>query len=130
MNTPYTIRTMLAQLGTGLYGGICYCGGNYFVYKHPDYNQDRECRPDTPSRFADDRVNFDIGVSFDVNGKPGEDWKMAVTYEQDDTYSVWLWSKNGLLDSRDCVYWDALQSAVEQMYDKAIKKHNGGFIPC
>ena len=34
-----------------------------------------------------------------------------------------------VLDTRENVYCDQLQEIVEQMYDRAIKNYNGGFIP-
>jgi len=61
---------------------------------------------------------------------------MAVSYDGNDTYSVWLWAQNfagtgkaGLIDSSVGVYDDALQSAFESMYDEALVARNGGFMP-
>jgi len=68
-----------------------------------------------------------------VNGEPGESWRIAVTYEPDDTYSVWVYTLKPrpcmLIEERRDVYCEDLCEAVIRAYDEAIEKHNGGFIP-
>jgi len=74
-----------------------------------------------------------------VNGKEREAWKMVVSLESDDTYTVRLfrkatpeeWGRKILavvLDTDTDVYCDNLQAVVEGMYDQAIKKYNRGMI--
>src|SRR3989442_1781621 len=66
-------------------------------------------------------------VGLMVNGKPGYKWMLKITLDFSDTYIVELLASRGdetkLLDRKDWVYCDELKSVVEQMYDKAIKKH-------
>ena len=132
--TPYTIRAIMQQIGTGLHGGLCYIGAHNVTYTHPDRGRDGECRPDFPSEFKDGHLRCEIALIIPVNGKPRERWTEYVCYEADDTYTVWLlrrvkgeWQE---INHRRDVYCDELQSAVERMYDDAINKTNGGFIPC
>lgn len=60
------------------------------------------------------------------SAKPGLRWEMVVAYEPDDTYTVWLWQwehgEGELLDHREDVYCDQLQSVLEGMYDRAVQK--------
>lgn len=72
-----------------------------------------------------------VGIAFPVNGKQGDDWHMAVTYEADDTYKVWLYANRpqfAVIDQCEDVYCMELKQVVESMYDKAIKTYNQGFI--
>ena len=81
-------------------------------------------------------VDFEVGLRFKVNGKPGNNWVMIIAYEPDDTYSVWLIEGHAgrkpgsmvLACHRD-VYCDMLRQVIEQTYDQAIRDHNQGFIP-
>ena len=133
----WRIKTMIEQLGgTGLTGAIVYCGGRDTTYM----GRDDDAYPD-PS-YVDERglVGYQIGICFRVNGKRGRNWKMLITLEPNDTYTVRLWcaatrsqQRQGIfgvvLDERTDVYADQLQEVVERVYDQAIKNHCDGFIP-
>jgi hypothetical protein len=88
----------------------------------------------------DGLVDWDVGLCFRVNGRRKQDWRIMVAYEPSDTYTVYLWrtakpteERAGLrgvvINRLDDVYGEDLKGVVEQMYDRAIKEHNGGFIP-
>lgn len=142
MATPYTISTIIQQAGgMGLQGAFVYIGARNFVYKHPDYYKDCECRPSFRSKISEvhGAVDSEVSLSFGVNGKRGQAWAEIVCYEPDDTYSVYLLRKANkkekeqgkiavVLDYKEDVYCDGLQSTIENMYDSAIKKYNNGFI--
>jgi hypothetical protein len=136
---PYTISAILQQLGSGLSGALCYVGASQL--QHRCQPGDHECRPPKRSeRRADGGISWDVGLMFKVNGRRGQDWRILISYEPDDTYSVYLSRKakiketrEGLfrviLDSASDVYCSELQRMIEVMYDKAIKEYNDGFIP-
>lgn len=142
---PYTIRTIVDQCGgMGLSGAFVYVGAERFVYRHPpeyDGNWDGECRSSFRSEVTrDGQINYDVGLSFRVNGKRGQRWTMLIVYEPDDTYSIYLWrpgrpseQERGIfgvaLDQRNDVYCDTLKEVVERMYDRGIQHHCDGFIP-
>jgi hypothetical protein len=136
---PDTVQALVAQAGgLGMRGAFVYVGARYVTYQCAQ--SEGEYRSDHPSRLGMKRgrgcVEFDVGVKFDVNARRGRAWKMIITYEPDDTYTVWLIEghSNRQLDSmvlacqRD-VYCDTLRSVIEATYDKAIREHNQGFIP-
>jgi hypothetical protein len=137
---PETIRTIIEQCGgMGLRGAFVYVGAQEFSYKCP--NVRGECRGSPSNITEHGLVDYGVGLTFRVNGKRGANWRMMIAYEPDDTYSVYLWRRaypkeeeKGLrgvvLESADDVYCDTIKSVVEQMYDRAIKEHNDGFIPC
>src|ERR1044072_5680694 len=140
MKPPYTIRTIIEQMGgLGLSGAPVYCGAHQFAYKCRAVEM--ECRSAFRSRETDHGLlDYDVGLTFRVNGKRGQNWTMLVAYEPNDTYSVWLWRKGApseqaagkygvVLATRDDVYCDTLKETVERMYDEAIRKHCRGFIP-
>lgn len=137
---PYTIRTIIEQMGgRGLRGALVYCGAHQLTYKCP--RVEMEARPGSRSCVTPEGLlDYEVGLTFRVNGKHRQHWTMLVAYEPDDTYSVYLWRKatpseqragiyGVALDRRDDVYNDNLQEVVERVYDSAIKKHNNGFIP-
>lgn len=137
---PYTIRTIIEQMGgRGLRGALVYCGAHQLTYKCPPV--EREARPGRSSTVTPEGLlDYEVGLTFRVNGKQRQHWTMLVAYEPDDTYSVYLWRKatpgeqkrgiyGAVLDRCDDVYWEDLKDVVEGMYDSAIKEHNGGFIP-
>jgi hypothetical protein len=103
------LQETINQLGgTGLRGALAYTGTRQII-KGKDY------------------------AGLMVNGKPGNRWMIKITLDFSDTYIVELIAGRGdkveSLDRREDVYCDELQSEVEQMYDRAIKEHNHGFIP-
>jgi len=138
---PDTIRSIIDQMGgTGLRGALVYVGASKLTYKCPEPRG--ECRPDHTSRRTEGGeglIEFGVGLSFSVNGKRGEGWKVIVAYEPDDTYTVWLWKRirrprytgqvGEVIGEIRNVYCDQLKSTVEEMYDGAIKERCGGFIP-
>ncbi len=101
-------ETILQLGGRGLHGALVYTGTRSLAYN-------------------------DNALHLYVNGKRGETWMISIILDVSDTYTVRLVAENKaakqLLDSKDDVYCDELQAVVEQMYDNAIKKYNGGFIP-
>lgn len=139
MATPYTIATIIRHLGgSGLRGALVYTGARSLAYKCPQ--AEGECRPDRRARVISDPttpditygityVDYQVGLCFRVNGKRGQAWHIIITYEPNDTYSVFLWSKKGVLAARREVYCEDLKSVVESTYDDAIRKFNDGFIP-
>ena len=140
MNPPYTIRTIIQQMGgLGVNGAPAYVGAHQFSYKCPP--SESEYRSSYPSRATPEgQLDYDVGLTFLVNGKRGQHWTMLVAYEPDDTYSVWLWRRataveqargrlGVVLSRKDEVYCDTLKETIERMYDEAIRQHCGGFIP-
>jgi hypothetical protein len=136
---PETIRTIIAQAGgLGLRGAFTYIGARQFRYRCA--RPEGEYRSAYPSRLTSEdgppRVDFDVGLHFLVNGKPGRKWSVVIAYEPDDLYSVWLVEGHAgrkadsmvLACVRD-VYCDTLQAVLEETYDRAIGEHNQGFIP-
>ena len=131
-NLPQTIAVMLQQLrfdrylssATTLVGAPLAQIG----YRHPAEGRECETRGNR-SEFVGGRVHFTVGLEFPVNGKPGEDWRMCVAYEGDDTYSVWIWGNEGEIDHAAGVYNSDLHRVVVDLYDEAIRTRNGGFIP-
>lgn len=136
---PETIRTIIEQAGgLGLHGAFTYIGASKLTYRcaqsEGEYLSGRpSClKTEGPSTFVD----FEVGLSCKVNGKPGRSWSLIITYEPDDTYAVWLVEGHAqrradsmvLACHRD-VYCDTLKTTIECAYDEAIREHNGGFIP-
>jgi hypothetical protein len=130
---PSRISEMMRQLGRGLSGALVYVGAGKVVY------QDRE-----PWRSSQELPNglvrFDVGIAFPVNGKRGQGWKIVISLEPCDTYTVYLCRRANrkeqaagklgvVMKSQDDVYCDVLQQVVEATYDNAIREKNGGFIP-
>ena len=142
MSVPYQIETMLAQMGKGLSGARVYVGASQITYSCKEEGGESKVLPNG-------LIDAPISVCFKVNGKRGASWKMIVSLEPSDTYTVRLWKpirqtalaaakameagkpeKYGeVLDESSDVYCDVLQEVIERMYDRAIKKHNDGFIP-
>lgn len=126
MNLPDTISSMVQQLGgRGLQSAFAYCGAKQITYKCA--RADGEYRRSYRSKSTPDGIDFDVGLKMTVNSaKPGLRWEMVVAYEPDDTYTVWLWQwehgEGELLDHREDVYCDQLQSVLEGMYDRAVQK--------
>lgn len=137
---PYRITEIIAQVGgAGIHGAPCYTGGcKGLCYKERDDGR----KPDA-SRFDEETgsLHWEVGLSWLVNVKRNQTWKMVVAYEPCDTYTVYLLKIHGpmtaaktgklavLVDSADDVYCDNLQRVAEGMYDDLIERVNGGFIP-
>lgn len=128
--TPYSIQNIMEQLRHGMVGALDYVGGHELFFNHPPNGRDHECRSRFRSHVGENgRLKYEVGLSFRVNGKPGENWRMAIAYEPDDTYSVWLMrdvarrhlSMPEVLASADQVGSDDLQHVVESLYDEAAK---------
>lgn len=124
IKAPYTIEEIINQIGKGIYGGFCYIGASNIVFNHPKHSYDYECRPSYPSNYDEENngINYEVGIQFTVNGPKGGGWKMVVAYEWDDTYTVYLWSKKGMIGYRRHVTCDALKGTVEMMYDWAMQE--------
>lgn len=144
MTLPYQIQQMREQIGLGLKGGFVYVGASQLTYT---------CKHATGGAVSvilpNGLIDAPVSLSFRVNGKRNEHWRFFVSVEPSDTYKVYLWRKakistkkacqlmaegkpvpaGEILDSAEDVYCDSLQECIEQMYDKAIKTHNQGFIP-
>lgn len=141
MKPPYTIRCIIDQSGGfGMRGAFAYVGASHFNHKCKDV--EHECRPSKQSELRTDPskpwpfVDFEVGLMFKVNGKRDEEWHMVVTYEPDDTYSVWLVRGDAKRQGTDTViachrdvYCDNLKDVIENAYDQAINDRCGGFIP-
>jgi hypothetical protein len=128
--TPYSIQNIMEQLRHGMVGALDYVGGHELFFNHPPNGRDHECRSSFHSHIGESgRLKYEVGLSFRVNGKTGENWRMTVAYEPDDTYSVWLLrdatrrhlSMPDVLAGMDQVSSDDLQHAVESIYDGAMK---------
>lgn len=123
----------MEQLRHGMVGAIHYVGGRELFFNHPPNGRDHECRSSFRSHIADNgRLNYEVGLSFRVRGKPGEQWQMTIAYEPDDTYTIWLLRSPGRRQSRagatsevvasvEQVNGDDLQHTVESIYDEALK---------
>jgi hypothetical protein len=128
---PWRIQQMMEQIGLGINGGFCYVGATQKIYS----NKNGDSKPINSVVGEDGLIDFECGLTFKVNGN--QNWKMIVTVEGNDTYTVRLWAAtrgaNGvfgkvLYEYKD-VYCDMLQDIVESTYDQAIKEHRGGWIP-
>ena len=125
---------MLDQLGRGINGSLAYVGASRLIYKN---RPDDSC-PDASIVTDNGLVDYQTGLQFNVNGKRG--WKIIVSLEPSDTYTVRLWhsfhpsitAKTGKfgenLEENSDVYCDMLADMVESMYDAAIQQYCGGFI--
>ena len=141
MSIPYQIQAIMEQLGNGLNGARAYVGASQLTYscKH-------EAGGGNSKVLENGLVDAPVALTFNVNGKKGAGWKIIISIEPSDTYTVRLWkpvpmrAKKALevgwdgkvgeiLDESTDVYCDQLQESVERMYDRAIQKHSGGFIP-
>lgn len=133
---PYTIRTIIEQLGgAGISGALVYCGADQAKLRWKCPQADGEYRGHSDGCEAMLACPLDmpesVGIEFPVNGKDGEDWHMAVTYECNDTYTVRLFTKSPavtFIETFEDAYGDNLKDVVENMYDRAIKNRNEGFI--
>ena len=136
---PETVQAILAQAGgLGLNGAFTYIGAQHFTYRCAEavgeYRSSRTSR--LMSEAGQGFVDYEVGLQCRVNGKRGRRWTLIVAYEPNDTYTVWLVEGHRgrvagsmvLACDRD-VYCDTLQSVIEAVYDRAIREHNGGFIP-
>jgi len=144
MSVPYQIQAMREQLGKGLNGALAYVGASQLTYSCKDESGGAESKV-----LENGAIDAPVALIFKVNGKRGAGWKMIVSLEPSDTYTVRLWQASRIgpkratslieagkpipvgevLDTVTDVYCDQLQDIVEQMYDKAIKEKNDGFIP-
>lgn len=131
---PHTISSILAGLGRGIDGALTYIGSaDVPTFKHPEDRLDEECRPSYPSEFTGGVFKAEVYVAFDCNGREGEGWTFYVSYEADDTFTVWLIATKvdcgTVLAERDAVFIDSLQAVVERSYDLAIQEFNDSVIP-
>jgi hypothetical protein len=118
-------------------GALDYVGGHELLFTHPSNGRDHECRSSFHSHVGENgNPKYEVGLSFRVNGKPGEKWRITIAYEPDDTYTVWLVRDlvvrsfiSEVLASMDQVNSDDLQHAVESIYDEAIKTSERDMIP-
>jgi len=148
MSLPYQIEAMREQLGKGLRGAMAYVGAS-----KPTYTCKHETGGGNSEVTENGLVSAPVALTFAVNGKRGAGWRIIVSIEASDTYTVRLWKpvnttakarmkemekaaaegrpmKLGeVLDESSDVYCDVLQEVVERMYDRAINEKCGGFIP-
>lgn len=120
----------MEQLRHGMVGALDYVGGHELFFNHPADGRDHECRSSFRSHVGENgRLKYEVGLSFRVNGKLGENWRMTIAYEPDDTYTVWLMRDTGvgqfpmpeMVATADQVGSDDLQHAVESVYDEWVK---------
>ncbi|MCZ7636695.1 MAG: hypothetical protein M5U12_12090 [Verrucomicrobia bacterium] len=136
---PETVQAIIAQAGgLGLHGAFTYIGAQTFSYRCAE--RVGEYRSSRPSRLVSEAgqafVEYEVGLQCRVNGKRGRRWTLIIAYEPDDTYTVWLVEGHRgrqagsmvLACDRD-VYCDTLKGVIEAVYERAIREHNGGFIP-
>lgn len=141
---PHQIEAMREQLGTGLNGGLVYVGASRLTYLCKYESGGAESKVTETGL-----VDAPVSLAFNVNGKRREGWKVIVSLEPSDTYTVRLWKPSKISLKKQCqlmaenkvvpvgevidvaceIYCDQLQSCVEQMYDRAIRERNDGFIP-
>lgn len=122
-------ETIFEQLGgLGLRGALTYTGATQITFKDEDNGTP------LPSRIENGYLFAECYVAFRPNAGRRR-WKLIVTLEPSDTYTVRLLrlTQYGtvaeVLDECEDVYCEDLQRITEQMYDDAIKRHLGGFIP-
>ena len=111
-------------------GALDYVGGHELFFNHPPNSRDHQCRSSFHSHIEDSgRLKCEVGLTFRVKGMPGENWRMTIAYEPDDTYTVWLMrnfarrpsSMSEVLATGDQINSDYLHHAVESIYDEAVK---------
>lgn len=136
--TPYSIQHIMEQLRHGMVGALDYVGGHELFFTHPPNGRDHECRSSFHSHVGENgSPKYEVGLSFRVNGKPGENWRMSIAYEPDDTYTVWLvrdierrkLTMSEVLACMEQVNSDDLQHAVESIYDEAMRTPEQNFVP-
>jgi hypothetical protein len=141
---PYQIQAIREQLGNGLNGAMVYVGAN-----QPTYSCKYESGGAESKVLENGLIDAPVSLAFRVNCKRGAGWRIFISLELSDTYTVRLWKPSKIslkkqcqlmaenklvpvgevLDSSSDIYCDMLQECVERMYDRAIKEKNGGFIP-
>jgi hypothetical protein len=128
--TPYSIQHIMEQLRHGMVGALDYVGGHELFFTHPPNGRDHECRSSFRSHVGENgSPKYEVGLSFRVNGKPSENWRMTIAYEPDDTYTIWLVrdiacrqaTLSEVLATVERVNSDDLQHTVESIYDAAVK---------
>ena len=136
--TPYSIQNIMEQLRHGMVGALDYVGGHELFFNHPPNGRDHQCRSSFHSHIAENgRLKYEVGLTFRVKGKAGENWRMTIAYEPDDTYTVWLMrdivgrplSMSQVLATEDEVNSDDLQDVVESIYDDAVRKFERNVVP-
>jgi hypothetical protein len=126
------VNEIVNQTGRGLNGGLVYVGAKQFIGQDKDIGG---------FSTIDDHGCIVAGcyLMFQVNGKRGQNWKIIVALEPNDTYTARLWRKANAAEARQGkigviigeasdVYCDTLQGTVEEMYDAAIREFCGGLI--
>jgi hypothetical protein len=136
--TPYSIQNIMEQLRHGMVGALDYVGGHELFFKHPPDGRDHECRSSFRSHLGENgSLKYEVGLSFRVKGKQGENWRMTIAYEPDDSYTVWLVrdldhrqsTLSEILASTEQVNSDDLQHVVESIYNEAVKSPEKDFAP-
>lgn len=68
-----------------------------------------------------------------VNGKPRHTYYITITVSGADLYDIEMWGRRGdkkqLLGEQADLFFDDLQGAVENLYDRVMNETNGGYIP-
>lgn len=128
----------MEQLGHGMVGALDYVGGHELFFNHPACGRDHQCHSSFHSYVGENgRLKYEVGLTFRVRARPGENWRMTVAYEPDDSYTVWLMRDAGpqplsmseVLTTRGEINSDDLQDAVESIYDAAVKTSERDLVP-
>ena len=133
---PYTITTIIARPPLGRpRPRRCPClrrsPRRSLSYQHRASGRQEETRGCNARWDAESgRLVYEVDLEFAVNGTPGGEWRSLTG-----SWTLIPWGStagNGkaqLLHSTEDVYCNGLKECVERMYDTAIVKHSGSFIP-
>ena len=130
---PKSIRMIMLECAKP----CSYIGARNTSYTHTGYNYDgQEIRPSRPSYLDEDGVPVgEISYTFRPNTRRRT--FMTVTYEPDDTYTLYFYTistrkgkRTGkVLEKIDRLFWNGtLGDAIEHTYNEYIKTVQGGFF--
>jgi hypothetical protein len=136
---PYTITTMLAHMGGFTFRGAPVRLGvdrRNVTFRHPDYGFEEEVRGEQPYWAIEGYLHYTVGIDLPVNGKRSEGWRMIVSLDGNDLYSVWLIASDykgqgrpHMLEAASSVYAEDLIVVMDDIHTRAIEEYCDGFIP-